>query len=145
MKTQKLLSLDEEIVQRLREEKNASELVNILLIKHYKFSESVKELSKEQIIAKLNDLSKRIKGYKEAKDFDKLKELEAEERELDMKLSQYVKIEKNKEAENKAWEEEKKKNIIKIALRKEYCSITPEKERSVTGFEDYLQSKGFHK
>jgi hypothetical protein len=59
MKTQKLLSLDNEIVSKLREEKNASSLVNKLLASHYKDSKldnlSIEELKMLQTMIKSRD------------------------------------------------------------------------------------------
>lgn len=141
MKTSKLLSLDEEIVQRLRQEENASELVNMLLLKHYKFAESDKELSEEEIIAKINDLTKRIKAYKDARDYDKARELENEERTLDVKLQQFAKIKANKIAETKAWEEEEKRNKLLIEARNEYYKITPKDKQTRQSMEDFLKNK----
>lgn len=55
MKTQKLLSLDYEIVAKLQEEKNASALVNDLLIFHYR---TKKIKTKEELIKEIEKVKK---------------------------------------------------------------------------------------
>lgn len=62
MKVQKLISLDLEIMQRLKQEDNASALVNALLNSHYKDNRS-----EEQIIAEVKE---GIKAKQEVVDKD---------------------------------------------------------------------------
>ncbi len=74
MKTQKLMTLDEDLVQRLREEENASLLVNNLLREHYAvphFKDKLKniEAKKKEAEAKIeaiNEEAEKIKAEAEA-------------------------------------------------------------------------------
>ena len=66
MKVQKLFSLDMSIVQRLKEEDNASGLVNGLLKKHYDSFQSVTELEKKLKIIEIKE-----KHAKELEEFER--------------------------------------------------------------------------
>ena len=50
MKTQKLISIDEEIAHRLRNEPNASNLINSLLLSHYQEAD-LDNYTKEELLA----------------------------------------------------------------------------------------------
>ena len=123
MKMQKIFMIDVELIERLKQEQNMSELMNGLLIKHYELEE--KGPSKLELIAKNKDITRRIEAI-EAK--------ETKENEIKAKITK-----KQEEIAAKS----NARSLERARLLKEFEKIASIGERSKTGFEEYLKKQGF--
>lgn len=65
MKDKKLVSLDEDIIEKLKSEKNASQLINDLLLDYYGENKDFKRI---RILNRLKQLKKHEKELKEEKE-----------------------------------------------------------------------------
>ena len=85
MKSQKLFSLDQDIIERLQEEKNASKIVNDILIDYYSTG---KYKQKEEIQAKITKYTKIIDDAVDKKRTleDKYDQIERKEKETAQKF-----------------------------------------------------------
>ena len=91
--------IDYELVESLRQEENASKLVNSLILEHYKsprvmIQESTEE--KEILQQVKNRLFAKVQEEKETAEFDKLKEYLADLHDNPDKMAEYIEGVKNK-------------------------------------------------
>ncbi len=108
MKVTKTFTLDLEIIEKLKQEDNASELVNNLLTNYFNISDN-KELSLEEKLKEVEELEnaviqeQEIKRKKLEEDIQQLKQKEKEMKELQLKkIQENVElIETEKELANK--------------------------------------------
>lgn len=119
MKTQKLLSLDWDIVNRLKEEDNASRLVNSLLEKHYSLLPNKRK--PEDIEEERKNLMKKA-GELENQYKDMMKEINADK-------------DKIAQEEAKAQEQIKRNKELTEKWKKE----TPVKERTIESWKAFKE------
>jgi len=127
MKINKTICLDQDIIDKLKLEPSASELINFLLTNHYANKNKV---NPQDIDNKLKDIDKE---YNELIEKKKLIEEELEIKKAKEEEEEYLRQEE--------YELEKQKAKQKYELQKRYTKEIPLELQSKTHFEEWLNKQ----